>query len=133
MEVLAIAVALERDPLARTDARLLRADPRSSRPSGRGRRGRAQARGAVLVLTREEQYAHQQPSLTAKKMRLLEIQSGAPTLKGRPTGVWATREKMREAEKALALQAEASYVRTVRDWQAAAPKNVGASVTPERA
>jgi len=85
------------------------------------------------LLSREEQYAHQQPSLTAKKMRLLEIQGGAPTRKGTPTGVWATREKMREAEKALAMQAEASYVRTVRDWQAAAPKRVGASVTPERA
>ena len=87
------------------------------------------------TLTREEQYAHQQPSLTAKKMRLLEIQSGAPTQKGTPTGVWATREKMREAEKALALQAEASYVRTVRDWQATAPNKhkAGASVTPGRA
>jgi hypothetical protein len=40
---------------------------------------------------------------------------------------------MREAEQALALAAEASYVRMVRDWQAAAPKKVGASVTPGRA
>jgi transposase len=86
------------------------------------------------MLTRQEQYAYQQPSLTAKKMRLLEIQSGAPTLKGKPTGVWATREKMREAEKALAMQAEASYVRTVLDWQATAPRrNEGARVTPGRA
>jgi transposase len=86
------------------------------------------------LLTREQQYAHQQPSLTAKKMRLLEIRAGAPTLKGKQTGTWATREKMREAERKLALQAEASYVRTVRDWQASAPnKKVGASVTPERA
>jgi transposase len=86
------------------------------------------------LLTREQQYAHQQPSLTAKKMRLLEIRAGARTLKGKQTGTWATREKMREAERKLALQAEASYVRTVRDWQASAPnKKVGASVTPERA
>jgi hypothetical protein len=40
---------------------------------------------------------------------------------------------MREAERALARQAEASYVRMVRDWQATAPKKVGASATPERA
>jgi transposase len=73
------------------------------------------------LLTREEQYADQQPSLTAKKLRLLDIRGGAPTIKGSPTGTWATREKMREAEKALALQAEASYVRMVRDWQTAAP------------
>jgi len=79
------------------------------------------------------QYAHQQPSLTAKKLRLLEIRSGAPTMKGQRTGTFATREKMREAEQALALAAEASYVRMVRDWQAAAPKKVGATVTPGRA
>jgi hypothetical protein len=60
------------------------------------------------LLTRHEQYAHQQPSLTAKKMRLLEIRAGAPTRKGQRTGTFATREKMRQAEKALALQAEAS-------------------------
>jgi transposase len=85
------------------------------------------------LLTRDEQYAHQQPSLTAKKMRLLEIRGGAPTMKGSPTGTWATREKMRQAERALALQAEASYVRTVRDRQTAAPKKTGAGVTPGRA
>jgi transposase len=34
------------------------------------------------LLTRAEDYAHQQPSLTAKKLRLLEIRAGAPTLKG---------------------------------------------------
>jgi len=85
------------------------------------------------LLTRQQQYAHQQPSPTAKKLRLLEIRGGAPTLKGQRTGTFATREKMRAAERALALQAEASYVRMVRDWQAASPKKPGASVTPERA
>jgi transposase len=90
------------------------------------------------LLTRGEDYAHQQPSLTAKKLRLLEITAGASTLKGKPTGVWATRERMRHAELKLAHQAEASYTRMVRDWQATRPANaepakVGASVTPERA
>jgi hypothetical protein len=36
---------------------------------------------------------------------------------------------MRDGERKLALQAETSYQRMVRDWQAAAPKNAGASVT----
>ena len=72
-----------------------------------------------FLLTREEDYAHQQPSLTAKKLRLLEVRAGARTLKGTPTGVWATREAMREAERRLAEQAETSYTRMVRDWQAA--------------
>jgi transposase len=86
------------------------------------------------LLTRSEDYAHQQPSLTAKKLRLLEIRAGAPTLKGTNTGTWATRQKMRQAERELAQQAEASYKRTVSDWQAAAAKKkAGASVTPGRA
>ena len=87
------------------------------------------------MLTREEDYAHQQPSLTAQKLRRLEVRAGAPTLEGKPTGVWATRERMRQAEKQLAAQAEASYKRSIADWQATKPKKAkaGASVTPERA
>ena len=90
-----------------------------------------------LMLTREEDYAHQQPSLTARKLRMLEVKAGAPTLKGKPTGVFTTREKMRDAERALAEQAEASYKRSVADWQAARPnkqrEEAGASVTAGRA
>jgi transposase len=93
------------------------------------------------LLSRSEDYAHQQPSLTAKKLRLLEIRAGAPTLKGKRTGVWATRQRMRKAERELAQQAEASYTRMVSDWQAARPQKakpaepekMGASVTPGRA
>ena len=88
-----------------------------------------------LTWERGEDYAHQQPSLTAKKLRLLEVRAGAPTLKGRRTGTFATRQAMREGERRLAQQAEASYARMVSDWQAAAPASakVGASVTPGRA
>jgi transposase len=88
------------------------------------------------LLTRDEDYAHQQPSLTAKKLRLLEIRAGAKPLKGTNTGLFATRQRMRQAERELAQQAEASYKRTVSDWQAAAQKKAkkaGASVTPGRA
>ena len=87
------------------------------------------------MLTREEDYAHQQPSLTELKLRRLEVAAGAPTRKGKPSGVWATRERMRQAEKQLAQQAEASYKRSIADWQATSPnkKAAGASVTPERA
>jgi transposase len=73
------------------------------------------------LLTRGEDYAHQQPSLTAKKLRLLEIRAGAKPLKGTNTGPFATRQRMRQAERQLAEQTEASY-RTVSDWQAAAAK-----------
>jgi transposase len=93
------------------------------------------------LLARGQDYAHQQPSLTAKKLRLLEIRAGAPTLKGERTGLFATRERMRRAERELARQAEASYKRMVSDWQAARPEKakaagpaeVGASVTAGRA
>ena len=87
------------------------------------------------MLTREEDYAHQQPSLTAQKLRRLEVRAGAPTQEGKPTGVWATRERMRQAEKQLAAQAETSYKRSIADWQATSPnkKSAGASVTAERA
>jgi transposase len=85
------------------------------------------------LLHRGQDYAHQQPSLTALKLRRLEIAAGVPTRNGKPSGTWATRERMREAEKHLAEQAQASYERTVRDWQAAGPKQRARAVTPERA
>jgi transposase len=110
----------------------------------RARRGHGKAivaaarKLAVLfwcMLTRGQDYAHQQPSLTAQKLRRLELTAGAPVRKGKPSGVWVTHQRMRQAEKQLAAQAQASYERTVRDWQAAGPKTkeAGASVTPERA
>jgi transposase len=86
------------------------------------------------LLTRGENYAHQQPSLTAKKLRRLELTAGAQKYSKASAGIWSVNEQMREAERQLARQAEASYVRMVRDWQASAPKTqVGASVTPGRA
>ena len=85
------------------------------------------------LLYRGEDYAHQQPSLTAQKLRRLELTAGAPVRKGKPSGVWATRQRMRHAEKQLAEQAQASYERTVRDRQAAGPTKRAQAVTPQRA
>ena len=84
------------------------------------------------LLTRGEDYAFAQPSLTTKKMRRLELTAGAPRRRG-GRGVWTTNTKMRTAERELALQAQRAYERTVADWQAAAPAKVGASATPGRA
>jgi hypothetical protein len=84
------------------------------------------------LLTRGEDYAHQQRSPAAKKPRPLEIRAGAPTRKGTNTGTRATRQQTRTAERQLAQQAEASYKRIVTDRQAAANR-AGASVTPGRA
>jgi transposase len=110
----------------------------------RARRGHGKAivaaarKLAVLfwcMLSRGQGYAHQQPSLTAQKLRRLELAAGAPVRRGKPSGVWVTHQKLRRAEKPLAAQAQASYERTVRDWQAsgANKKEAGASVTAGRA
>ena len=86
------------------------------------------------LLTRGEDYAHQQPSLTRKKLRQFELTAGAPRRARQAAGTHATRELMRTAERELALQAEASYRQMVNDQQAGGPtRKVGASATPERA
>jgi transposase len=79
------------------------------------------------LLTRGEDYAFAQPSLTKKKMRRLELTAGAARWQG-GRGVWSTNETMRHAERELALQAQRAYERTVKDRQQA-----GASATPGRA
>jgi transposase len=87
------------------------------------------------MLTRNEDYAHQQPSLTRQKLRRLELTAGAPKNTPDATGRWATNPQVRQAEREIARQAQTSYERMVRDWQATAhkkKKKAGASVTPER-
>jgi transposase len=79
------------------------------------------------LLTRDEDYAFAQPSLTTKKMRRLELQAGAPRYQG-ARDAWSTNDAMRQAERDLALQAQRAYERTVKDRQQA-----GASATPGRA
>jgi len=80
------------------------------------------------LLKRGEDYAYQQPSLTKKKMRRLELTAGHPKARGK-TGTWATNDAMRDAERALAAQAELAYKRNIADWQATRPPKVGASAT----
>ena len=60
------------------------------------------------MLTRSQDYAHQRPSLTRKKLRRLEITAGAPKYTRRSAGVWSTNDLMRDAELELARQAETS-------------------------
>ena len=48
------------------------------------------------MLTRSEDYAHQQPSLTRKKLRRLEITAGAPKNTPRSAGIWSTNKLMRD-------------------------------------
>jgi transposase len=50
------------------------------------------------LLTKEEDFAYSQPSLTKKKLRRLELLAGAPKGEG-GTAVWSTNKAMREAER----------------------------------
>jgi transposase len=83
------------------------------------------------MLSRGEDYAYGQPSLTKKKLRRLELAAGAPRYQGGRT-IWSTNDAMRQAERELAHQAELAYRRTVADWQAGA-STTGASATAGRA
>jgi hypothetical protein len=61
------------------------------------------------MLTRGQDYAHQQPSLTRKKLRRLEITAGARKYTRRAAGIWSTSDLMRTPELELGHQAETSY------------------------
>jgi transposase len=80
------------------------------------------------LLSRGEDYAFAQPSLTKKKMRRLELQAGAPRWQG-GRSVWSTNDAMRHAERELALQAQRAYERIIQDRQT----QTGASATAGRA
>jgi transposase len=84
------------------------------------------------LLTREQDYAYAQPSLTRKKLRRLELTAGAQRYTPKAAGVWQANEAVRRAERELARQAEVAYARSVRDWHAAQATK-GASATPGRA
>jgi hypothetical protein len=73
------------------------------------------------MLCRDQDYAHQQPSLTRKKLRRLELTAGAPKHTKTATGTWSTNQAIRQAERRLAEQAELSYKQLVKDQQATAP------------
>ena len=85
-----------------------------------------------VLLWRQQDYAFGQPSLTAKKLRRLELMTGAPRWQDR-RGVWIAHRLLRDAELDLARQAEHAYTQTIRDRQAAGALKAGASATPGRA
>jgi transposase len=77
------------------------------------------------LLTREQDYAFQRPSLTRKKLRGLELRAGAQRHPGRrdlATRNAYSQRAERARERELSEQAEAAYRRLVTDWQATGPK-----------
>jgi hypothetical protein len=110
--------------------------PRARRGHGKAIVATARKLGVLFwcMLKRREDYAHQHPSLTKKKLRRLEITAGASSCAKSARGVRSANDAVREAERELARQAETSYTRLVHDQRAGAPaRRVGASATPERA
>ena len=74
------------------------------------------------MITRGEDYAFARPSLTAKKLRALELKAGMPSRRGQKGSAAAYSLKdVRAREKALAEQAERAYTQLVAGWQAKAP------------
>jgi len=74
------------------------------------------------LATKREDYAFARPSLTAQKLRRLELRAGAPSHRGRKgtAGAYSLKE-VRARELELAEQAEHAYRQLVADWQAKAP------------
>ena len=86
------------------------------------------------LLTRQQDYAFGQPSLTAKKIRALELATGSASRKGKVrAGHGARTPAIRKAEHALAAQAEQAYRRTITDWTSTGARTTGASATPGHA
>ncbi len=86
---------------------------------------------AWQLLTKGEDYAFAQPSRVRAKVRRVELDAGAPPLATRHGGQRISASAAeRDAERALAQQAEASYRRLIADWKATRPaKNTGAGAT----
>jgi transposase len=89
------------------------------------------------LISKGEDYAFQRPSLTAKKLRALELRAGARSRRGRKgaaraAGAYSLRE-VRARENALAEQGELVYRHLVADWQPKRPAKAGAgAATGER-
>jgi len=74
------------------------------------------------MITRGQDYAFARPSLTAKKLRALELKAGMPSRRGQKgTAAAYSLNDVRAREKALAEQAERAYTQMVANWQAKAP------------
>ena len=82
------------------------------------------------LLSKEQDYAFARPSLVATKVRKLELLAGAEPARGVRRSGYRNAEIAR-GERAIALQAEASYQRLVKDWRSTRPsgKKAGAGAT----
>jgi transposase len=76
------------------------------------------------LVVKGEDYAFQQPSLTDKKLRALELRAGLPSRRGQKgTAAAYSRKEVRQRERALAEQAEVSYRQLIAGWQPKPPRD----------
>jgi hypothetical protein len=83
------------------------------------------------LLTREEDYAFQRPTLTRRKLRGLELKA-KDGRRSWPSGHALSTKQDRAREAEFARQVETAYRRLVADWQPKPPKS-GAGATRGRA
>jgi transposase len=83
------------------------------------------------LLTREEDYAFERPSLTRRKLRGLELKA-KDGRRSWPSGHALSTKQDREREAEFAEQVETAYRRLVADWQPKGPRS-GAGATRGRA
>jgi transposase len=75
------------------------------------------------LIVKGEDYAYQRPSLTAQKLRALELRAGVPSRRGQRGSTHGYNLKeVRARERALSEQAERAYCQLVADWQSRSPK-----------
>jgi transposase len=73
-----------------------------------------------------QDYAFARPSLTAQKLRKLELRAGMPSRRGQKGSAAAySLKQVRRREKELAEEAEHAYRQLVADWQAKRPSKEG--------
>jgi transposase len=74
------------------------------------------------LVIKGEDYAFARPSLTAQKLRRLELRAGRPSRRGQKGKAAAySLKEVRARERALTEQAEHAYRQLVADWQAKRP------------
>jgi transposase len=74
------------------------------------------------LIRKGEDYAFARPSLTAQKMRRLELRAGRPSKRGQKgKAAGYSLKDVRARENAVTEQAEHAYRQLVNDWQAKAP------------
>jgi transposase len=85
------------------------------------------------LIARGEDYAFERPSLTAKKIRALELRAGMPSRRGRKgsAATYSLRE-VRRREAALAEQGERAYRQLLANWKSKPTKTGAGAATGER-